>query len=108
MISAVRVAVVGLLAAIAVGVALWVVIFPTPRFPPPTGLYGVGTRIYSWTDPTRPEPFTTDAGDHRELVVQIWYPTTGQGPPQPYMDSSEPIRVLAKRLHVPAFLLGNV
>ena len=108
MSSAVRVAVVGSLAAIAVGVALWVVIFPTPRFPQPTGPYGVGTRLYSWTDPTRPEPFTTDPGDHRELVVQIWYPTTGQGDPQPYMDSSEPIRVLARRLHVPAFLLGNV
>ena len=108
MISAVRVAVVGLLAAIAVGVSLWVVIFPTPRFPRPTGPYGVGTRVYSWTDPTRPEPFTTDPGDHRKLVVQIWYPTMGRGAPQPYMDSSEPIRVLAKRLHVPAFLLGNV
>ena len=108
MISAVRVAVVGLLVAIAVGVALWVAIFPTPRFPQPTGPYGVGTRVYSWTDPTRPEPFTADPGDHRELVVQLWYPTTGQGAPQPYLDSSEPIRVLAKRLHVPASLLGNV
>ena len=55
-----------------------------------------------------PEPFTTDTGDHRELVAQIWYPTTGQGTPQPYMDSSEPIQALAKPLHVPAFLLGNV
>jgi predicted dienelactone hydrolase len=107
-ISAGSVAVVGLLAAIAVSAALWVVIFPTPRFPAPTGPYGVGTRVYSWTDPTRPEPFTPDPGDHRELVVQIWYPTTGQGSPQPYMDSSEPIRVLATHLHVPAFLLRNV
>ena len=108
MISAVRVAVVGLLVAIVVGVALWAVIFPTPRFPQPTGPYGVGTRIYSWTDPTRPEPFTTDPDDHRELVVQIWYPTTGQGAPQPYLDSGDPIRVLAKRLQIPTFLLGNV
>ncbi len=108
MISAVRVVIVGLLATIAVGVALWVLVFPTPRFPRPTGAYGVGTRTYSWTDPTRPEPFTAGPGDHRELVVQIWYPTTGRGTPQPYMDSSEPLRVLAMRLHVPAFLLANV
>jgi len=108
MISAARVAIVGLLAAIAVGVTSWVVIFPTPRFPQPTGPYGIGTRVYSWTDQTRPEPFTTELGDHRELVVQIWYPTTGHGAPQPYMESSEPTRALAKPLHVPAFLLGNV
>ena len=93
---------------IATLVGVWWVILPTPRFPRPTGPYGVATRVYSWTDPTRPEPFTTDSVDHRELVVQIWYPTTGQGAPQPYMDSSEPIRILAERLHVSTFLLGNV
>lgn len=108
MISAVRVAIVGFLATIAVGAVLWVIIFPTPRFLRPTGPYGVGTRVDYWIDPTRPEPFTTDTGDHRELVAQIWYPTTGQGTPQPYMDSSESIQALAKPLHVPAFLLGNV
>jgi hypothetical protein len=97
-----------LLAAIAVGTALWMVVFPTPRFPPPTGPYGIGTRVYFWTDPTRPEPFTTDAGDRRELVVQIWYPTTVHGTPEPYMDSSEPLGALAKRLHVPTFLLRNI
>jgi len=100
--------VVGLLATTAAGLALWAVIFPTPRFPQPTGPYGVGTRVYSWTDRTRPEPFTPAPGDRRELVVQIWYPATGRGEPQPYMDSSEPVRVVAGPLHVPAFLLGNV
>jgi len=106
--SAHRVVVVGLLAAMAAGVALWAVIFPTPRFPQPSGPYAVGTRVFTWTDARRPEPFTTDPGDLRELVVQVWYPATGQGAPQSYMDSSEPLRVLAKRLHVPAFLLANI
>lgn len=108
MTSRTKVAVVALLAAMAIGVALWVFVFPTPRFPKPTGPYGVGTRIYSWTDPTRPEPFTADPDDRRQLVAQVWYPTTGRGAAQPYMDSGEPMRVLAKHLHVPAFLLGNI
>jgi hypothetical protein len=108
MISAAKVAVLALLVAMAVGVVSWMVIFPTPRFPRPTGPYAIGTRVYSWIDETRPEPFTADRGDHREVVVQIWYPSTGQGPLQPYLDSSEPLQVLAKRLHVPAFLLGNM
>src|SRR6185369_3386709 len=99
--TAIRAAALTLLAAIAVGVVAWIVVFPTPRFPQPTGPYGVATRLYFWTDPTRPEPFTTEPGDHRELAVQIWYPTTGQGTPQPYMTSSEPMQVLAKRLHIP-------
>ncbi|HEV8502567.1 MAG TPA: carboxylic ester hydrolase [Casimicrobiaceae bacterium] len=106
--SAARMIVLAVLAVLTVGAALWVVIFPTPRFPRPTGSYGIGTRVYAWTDPARPEPFTADAGDRRELVAQVWYPATGQGAPRRYLDSGEPLRVLARRLHLPAFLLRNV
>ena len=101
-------AVIGLVVLAVASLAAWLVIFPMPRFPQPTGPYAIGTRIYHWIDSTRPEPFTDDPEDHRELVVQIWYPATGQGELQPYMDSSEVIRVLAKTFHVPSFLLGNV
>lgn len=98
----------GVLGAIVVGIALWIIILPTPRFPQPTGPYGVGTRIYSWTDLARPEPFTVASNDRREMVVQIWYPAAGRGALQPYMDSREPIKVLVKQFRVPAFLLGNI
>jgi hypothetical protein len=108
MIATVRVLVIGLIVTVAVVVALWMVIFPTPRFPQPTGPYQIGTRIYAWTDAARPEPFTPDPGDHRELVVQIWYPTTRHGAPQPYIDSSDVIQVMASHFSVPAFLLGNI
>ncbi len=47
---------------------------PVFRFPQPTGKYGVGTLTYHWVDENRPEIFTTDPNDHRELLVQIWYP----------------------------------
>jgi hypothetical protein len=69
MIPVKKIAIASLLAAIAAGAVGWLVVFPTPRFPKPGGPYGIGTRIYSWTGPTRPEPFTAEPGDHRELVV---------------------------------------
>lgn len=108
MSSVVRRVVLALLAGLAAGLALWAIVFPTPRFPVPSGPYGVGTRVYYWTDFTRAEPFTVDPGDPRQLVVQIWYPTTEKGAPQPYMGSTEPMRVLAERFRVPAFLLAKV
>lgn len=47
---------------------------PVFRFPQPTGKYGIGTLTYHWVDENRPEVFTTDPNDHRELLVQVWYP----------------------------------
>ncbi|MFJ4876932.1 alpha/beta hydrolase family protein [Streptomyces sp. NPDC088745] len=53
-------------------VAAWS--FPVPVFPEPSGRYAVGTRVVQWTDAHRPETFTTDPGDRRGVVVQLWYP----------------------------------
>jgi hypothetical protein len=50
------------------------IILPVFRFPPPTGPYGIGTLTYHWVDADRPEIFTADPGNRRELMVQIWYP----------------------------------
>src|SRR5262245_41941006 len=49
------------------------------RFPHPTGQHGIGTVTCHWVDADRPEAFTADPGDRRELVVQLWYPA----PPDP-------------------------
>lgn len=106
--SASKLAVIAVATALVAGVILWMVILPVPRFPQPTGPYAIGTRIYSWTNTSQPEPFTSDPNDHRQLVVQIWYPALGQGTPYPYMDSSEPMKVLAKHFHIPAFLLRSI
>ncbi|MEO6014634.1 MAG: hypothetical protein ABIQ30_13740 [Devosia sp.] len=86
----------------------WLVIFPTPRFPLPTGPHGIGTRVSYWTDTSRPEPFSTDRDDHRQLVVQIWYPSSDDSPKAPYIDHPEIAAALVSRFHIPAFLLGNL
>ncbi|MEU7282470.1 dienelactone hydrolase family protein [Streptomyces sp. NPDC045431] len=48
--------------------------FPVPVFPEPSGRFAVGTRVVQWTDPRRPETFTTDPHDRRTVVTQLWYP----------------------------------
>ena len=53
-------------------VAAWAV--PVPAFPVPSGPFAVGTTVLQWTDPDRAETATPDAGDHRTVVVQLWYP----------------------------------
>ncbi|MEV8553775.1 dienelactone hydrolase family protein [Streptomyces glaucescens] len=53
-------------------VAAWA--FPVPEFPEPSGDFAVGTRVVQWTDPRRPETFTTDPRDRRTVLVQLWYP----------------------------------
>lgn len=45
-------------------------------FPQPTGQYAVGTKLFELPDPARHEPETNKP---RELVVQVWYPSTPKG-----------------------------
>ncbi len=60
---------------LAVGASLGAVVaFSNPVFPTPTGRYAVGTTIVEWTEPDRPETWTTDPDDVRTLQAQIWYP----------------------------------
>lgn len=49
-------------------------LLPVFHFPKPTGPYAIGTLTYHWVDMSRPEFFTPDPNDHRELMVQVWYP----------------------------------
>lgn len=53
-----------------------------------TGTYGVGVSSLHLIDASRPENFTTDTSDVREMMVQLWYPTepTLEGPRATYMD----------------------
>ena len=55
--------------------------------PTPTGPYRVGRASFHRADTTRPEPFTADPADHRQVIFHIWYPaeTTG-GSVAPYID----------------------
>jgi hypothetical protein len=54
--------------------------------PTPTGPYQVGTMTYHWVDESRPEIFTKDPDDRRELLVRVWYPAEvdANATPEPY------------------------
>lgn len=42
--------------------------------PKPSGPYVIGTKDFYFVDRARPESFTPDPDDHREVAVRIWYP----------------------------------
>jgi dienelactone hydrolase len=66
------------------GVALLMEVFPT--LPAPTGEFSVGSQVFHWSDPSREEALTADAGDMREVVAQAWYPSdTSEGRPTDYL-----------------------
>jgi predicted dienelactone hydrolase len=54
--------------------------------PAPTGPYQIGTTTYHWVDESRPEIFTEDPDDRRELLVRVWYPAEVDvdATPEPY------------------------
>ncbi len=47
------------------------VILPAFSFPLPTGPYAIGTLTYHWVDAGRPELFTPEQDDLREVMVQL-------------------------------------
>ena len=59
---------------------------PDNWLPSPTGPYQVGTTTYYWVDESRPEIFTGNPDDRRELLVRIWYPAEvdANATPEPY------------------------
>ncbi|GIF02313.1 alpha/beta hydrolase family protein [Paractinoplanes rishiriensis] len=83
---------------------------PVFGFPAPAGRFGVGTLTYHWTDVARPEPFTADPADHRELMAQVWYPATptAGAARAPYIADADAVTpVLAELAGLPEFLLGH-
>jgi Platelet-activating factor acetylhydrolase, isoform II len=66
------------------------IVTPVFRFPRPSGPYAIGTLTYHWVDAARPEIFTADPNDHRELMVQVWYPAQANrsAPHAPYVQDA--------------------
>jgi predicted dienelactone hydrolase len=94
---------------LAISVALPVAL-PVFRFPKPTGPYSIGSVIYHWVDATRPELFTADSNDHRELMAQVWYPARNQPskPRIPYMeDAGDLTAAMARIVHLPRYLFAH-
>jgi predicted dienelactone hydrolase len=55
-----------------------------PTLPKPSGPHRVGSVIFRWKDTSRPETFTADPSDRRQVIAQAWYPsdaTTGRAVP---------------------------
>src|SRR2546422_10939664 len=47
--------------------------------PPPTGSYPVGQASFHRIDASRPEPFTEDSKEKRQVLFHIWYPAESAG-----------------------------
>jgi len=56
-------------------VAALPVLLPVPRLPEPTGPHAVGVTLFEWVDESRSESYSPDPDDHRDLLVQVWYPS---------------------------------
>lgn len=73
-----------------------------------TGSYGVGVKTIHLIDTSRPENFTTDATDVREMMVQLWYPieTSTSGTRTEYMDYPT-FQWLKNRSPIPLITIPN-
>jgi dienelactone hydrolase len=61
-----------------------------PTLPEPSGPHHVGSVVFRWTDSHRPESFTADTQDLRQVVAQAWYPTEAtQGARVPYFEAQD-------------------
>ena len=81
-------------------------VIPLNDIKSPTGNYKVGTQIFYWIDEDREEWFTDEGGDKRELIVQVWYPSTEGGiDKDPWMDNpSERTDAIIEKFEVPKFI----
>lgn len=99
------------------GLLLWLIAVALPIAVPvvqlttPSGPYQVGTTIRYLVDENRLETYSDDPTDKRELMAQIWYPTTDvsgskRAPYLPALDVIGP--VVAKQFGLPQFLMGHI
>jgi hypothetical protein len=90
--------------------ALPPILFPVPVLPSPGGPYAIGTVSYEWLDGARPEIYTEDPNDRRDLMVQIWYPAlpAAGATPAPWMDRLDVVGpTIARYLNLPPFFLDH-
>lgn len=83
-------------------------LLPVFRLPEPTGPHGIGTQYFNWSDKGRPDTYTPDPDDYREVSVQVWYPAelTGDEEPIRYM-RKEAGRAVTEFLDLPFPLLDH-
>jgi len=87
------------------------IMLPVFRFPHPSGPYAIGTLTYHWVGADRPEVFSVNPKDRRELMVQLWYPAKGDSssPRAPYVQGANALAsALAGLKNFPAFIFGQL
>ncbi len=87
------------------------ILLPVFHFPKPTGPYAIGTLTYHWVDTSRPELFTTDPNDHRDLIAQVWYPAKNEpsAPRAPYIQDADAVTpAIGQLLHLPGFVFSHL
>jgi predicted dienelactone hydrolase len=87
------------------------ILMPVFHFPKPSGPYAIGTLTYHWIDTRRPELFTADPNDHRELIAQVWYPAKDDpsAPRAPYIQDAEIVTpAIGRLLHLPGFVFSHL
>ena len=80
---------------------------PHMLFPVPTGPYGVGKASRLFTDSSRPEGFTEDPADVRQLPVTFYYPSTTEKTPQPWLQGKV-LQGLSQSSGLPQGLLSQL
>lgn len=86
-------------------------LLPVPKFLPTTGPFAIGTTTLYQVDETRAEIYTDAPNDHRELMMQIWYPAEQDAPGAKavYLESLDVAGpAIADFFELPSFLLNHV
>jgi predicted dienelactone hydrolase len=86
-------------------------LFPVFSLPEPSGPYAVGATVFEWIDESRPETFTSDPGDRRDLLVRVWYPAekpVGAEPIPLWPDAALLGPQVAGTFGLPAFLFDQL
>jgi len=85
-------------------------LLPVFELPEPSGHLRVGTTRFSLIDQSRPELFTADPSDKRELLIQVWYPAewSPDAEPEPFWGYPKEIASrMTRSLGLPSFLFDH-
>lgn len=69
-------------------------VFPGYTQLKPTGSHSVGTTVFTWTDASRQDSFTTEE-DRRKVTVQFWYPLAQGGENSEVLEGPFPLVVFS-------------
>ncbi len=86
-------------------------VFPVFNLPETSGTYAVGTSSFDWVDMSRPETFTSDPEDQRDIMVQVWYPAekvTEVKPMALWYDAKTTGALFGEAIGMPSFLFDQL